>query len=986
MSDYRAYKPVDWSRRLLNHYFGATSGDTQAVTSLLVTPEELARAVGAPEADAQSVRDAFVNTLRPSRGATLLSNPAIRSFATATEERRAIQGAWADSPPPFFAHLIFCCLAATESPEDVANEDSYRARLRELCGCALTEDDFKALPWLWRYTVDWLDLQDPSRYRRLRLPPENGYTLIGYTVRLAFPSRSDQTALAEVLADADCTGWEPPVGHVLAAVGESKSRFRKRFQEAYIDFRSRYERDKEVGSTLREHQFWAAVLDAARRGVGPDSTERAADDVQIFAQVDDSQLVPVVVSATRPEEDSGLVGHELYDFPGKYRWIVAAPKETGDDYETLPVVADVLARKRRYRKLDGLVQQGVVLLAPFEVGTYIAVGNAGTSEVRHALVRADLADAFAERFATTKTARLDAVVKGWSAFMDVDVQAVAPGQLAGTALAGVWSLQKGVPPTNIRLRDGIRIEGGWLGSREVLPRIAAQGGGDLWLVHEDGTEVALTAHGDDTWSLPPQDVCGSVHIVQRADKQDVDRLRVNFFSVPSVEKFRQPASPDALLCEGIGQAIRLSDTIAPASDNAVDWGIHADETILLGPDVGQFVDTPERSAWQVVGFAGKQRIRRGALRGEDVVPRRQVDVDGLRRRWRKLLCTRDVDATDEGILLARSAVRNAALKSDFPEVPAGLEVSALDGIVPAAPAPQLTRFVNVLVARLNARCGISYGEWFDLLQSMADAAHADHLRSITRAWEEAGLIDVTSSMRWRSFMVYGRTPALELFRCGSGWGATLTGLTLPSTVKRIGGLAKQYQIAFEERRGSCTWVPATPCFRAAGRDVLARLAHEARLPVRNAPSEAHLTELATNGRATAWSDPPVNYADRIKISAWHNDPEASARVSMVRARRADAPDYWEASVGQRRVWSYSPNIARLWSCRLAGLEPVYIEGRKIFADRAFFPLPMARFLSTVTGLRSGPSVQHSMRHVYPVHSAATTEWIRTRLQLFFSFD
>ena len=982
MSDFRAYKPVEWNRCLFDHYFRTPSADGQVVTSLLVTPEELARAVDETEPHAQDVRDAFVAALRPSVGGTLFSSH-FRFFAKRSEDGWAIQGEEAKTPPPFFAHLVFACLAATESPEEEANEDSYRARLRELCGGALSEGDFTSLPWLWRYLVDWLNGSDPSTYRRLRLPPDSGHTLIGYTVRLAFPSRSDQLALAKVLADADCTGWEPPVGHVLAAVGESRSRFRKRFQEAYADFRTRYEGQQEAGSTLREHPFWAAVQDAARRGIGPHSTDDAPDGVQLFAQVDDGQLTPVLLSASRPDEGSGLVGREFDELLGVYRWIVEVPNNPGSDHATLRVGEEVLSRERRYRRLDRLVQQGVVLFAPFELGTYIAVGNAGTSEVRHALVRDDLADAFGTQFATEGT---PSVMKGWSAFMDVDVQAVAPRQLEGTALDRVWSLQKGVSPTNIKLRGGIRIESGWLGSMEVLPRVTAHGEGDFWLVHQDGTEVALTAAGDGTWRFPPQDLSGAKRIVQRADGQDVDRVKVDFVSIPAVEKFRQPASPHALLCEGVGHAIRLADTIAAVPADESEWGIHADETILLGPDVGQFVDTPEWSAWQVVSFAGKQRIRRGVLRGDQVMPRHQVAVDGLRRRWRKLLCIHEVDATDTGLRPARAAIRNAALKGDLPDVPAELDAGALEGVVLAAPAPQLARLVNVLGARLNARCGFPYGDWFDLLRSMVDTPYTDHLWSITRAWEEAGLMDVTSSMRWRSFMVYGRTPALELFRCGNGWGATLTGLALPATVRQIGALAKQHRVAFEERKGSSAWVPATPCLRAADREVLCKVAEVARLQVRNVINEARLFELSTVGKARAWSDPPVNYDDRRKVSAWRNDPEASARVSIVRTRRMDAPDYWEVTVGRSRVWSWDPNTARLWSCRLAGLEPVQIQGRAVFADRAFLPLPMARLLSTISGLRSGPSLQHGMRHVYPVHSPATAAWIRTKLESFFALD
>src|SRR5262249_5961695 len=104
----------------------------------------------------------------------------------------------------------------------------------------------------------WLD-EHQDRYRRLVLPDPGGWTRIGYTVRLAFPSRRDQRVLRDRLNDAGLMMEEPPVGLVLAAVsGARATGFSERFRGEIDSFRDK----RSAGVPLSElfsSPFWSAV-------------------------------------------------------------------------------------------------------------------------------------------------------------------------------------------------------------------------------------------------------------------------------------------------------------------------------------------------------------------------------------------------------------------------------------------------------------------------------------------------------------------------------------------------------------------------------------------------------------------------------------------------------------------------------------------------------------------------------------------------------
>src|SRR5690349_6859740 len=123
MSDWRNWSVPQWNERLLKHFFGRRSADDGPVTTLLATQEELARATNDSSAQPDMVRDAFVNAVLATVRRDSLLDTAADYYGYP----------WApldDEVPSFISYLIFTCIAATESSEDLASEGSFVARLR----------------------------------------------------------------------------------------------------------------------------------------------------------------------------------------------------------------------------------------------------------------------------------------------------------------------------------------------------------------------------------------------------------------------------------------------------------------------------------------------------------------------------------------------------------------------------------------------------------------------------------------------------------------------------------------------------------------------------------------------------------------------------------------------------------------------------------------------------------------------------------------
>ena len=173
-----------WGQALLRHYFAGH--DARPVSRLAISPEELAKAADASDSEAAAVREAFLAAVRCSPWAFR------RHLSSASLESRA----WnRREPPPFLAYLFFTCFAAASLDADTAEEGVFRERLRQLLGHDEgTSYALGDLSMLWEAFAAWLQRRHDAgeAYRTLGLPDRGRMTLIGYSVRLAFPRREDR--------------------------------------------------------------------------------------------------------------------------------------------------------------------------------------------------------------------------------------------------------------------------------------------------------------------------------------------------------------------------------------------------------------------------------------------------------------------------------------------------------------------------------------------------------------------------------------------------------------------------------------------------------------------------------------------------------------------------------------------------------------------------------------------------------------------------
>lgn len=952
MSGWRTWNLRAWNERLLAHFF--RGDDARPVVVLLVTADELARASGDVEADPDDVRDAFIESVRA----------AIRRSHSLLEDASDYEG-WPGPPRPdltprFVAHLMFTCVAASESSDELGDESSFVARLRDLTQGQLPEHSLQNLPRLWQHLSTWLAANAPA-YRPLVLPNPGGLVRIGYTVKLAFPDRRDQKQLSELLDRAGLAGHEPPVGRVLSTVARERNRFRHSFLSAFDEFRRLFESSSgRSASRLGEHRFWAAVREAALRGRGEEGL--LGDDVRVslLAEEEDDRIALFVVSDAATD-GAGIQSFDLPVAYGSWRYGLVAKGRDALDADSLDELARaVLGGALRLPKISSCVEQGVL---PFVIGSHGLLEFAGIDQLDDvcvALVRESLAADVKRLFGNAATTFRPSSYGGWIQVHEPALRPLPTTALDPTALARTWLLHESFTPTAIRLLGGVRADDGWLGVKEALPRLAAAGARRIVLESSAGTIVP--SRGDDeTWILPPKDITGEFTIVA-AFEEDEQRRSVRFLAAPASETFKSPTDPDAWIVEALGSTDTLS-TSAPFRADSVehDCAPLCERRAYLGADVGMFVGTADDAAWYVTQFGGQLLGKRGGVRGDDATPSHQIANAHARRRWRKLLFDSVAAWSDPEFDEERRRVRaRAAAHAQLPRSDAEPRVPELAPLRLAAPTDAAQRLVRILSGRAASRAGVEWKEWEALVARVLRLDVAS-LEAVTRAWMEAGLLDVASCARWWHRAVFARAPRLVVYRVDDHVGASLSGLALPSTVDELRNAALRTGLPIEERFSVSGVVPATLGLRAP--DV--RAVEEVAAGSRIATCWLDIDDLArvTLGRHDGSSTPPEHYERSVRWSRWSLKRGDHTGVVVEHRMRRDRPDFWVVERGQHRRWFYDLNVARSWAASLIGEPVVSVVGDAFLdANHAYLPLPLARAISVLGAGLSGPAEGGTYRY------------------------
>jgi hypothetical protein len=954
MSNWRDWSLTSWNERLLAHFFSYNEQSSPVIV-LLVTAEELAHATGDVDANPTDVRKAFIQSVRSGvlRSKSLLENASDYSNWPFPPPKSEI--------PRFVAHLLFTCVAASESSSTLRDEGSFISRLRKLTGDQLPDHSLNILPKLWENLEKWLKVNE-EQFRTLVLPEPGGLARIGYTIGLTFPDRRDQKQLSELLDVAELSGQELQMGKMLSLIATERSRFRPCFMQAFDDFQEKFKTSIGRSASLSNHRFWAAVREASLRGRGNSRVLKKSVRTSMLGDENDEFLSVFIVS-----EDISEIGTiSFVELPCNFNnWRFAVvPKEdpTLNSEQLKQIVIDVLRDSIRLPKLSRYIDQGLIPFIVESHGLLEVAKQDQLGEISVALVRNDMVETLMRLINNDTVGVRPSIYQGWAQVHNPCLRVFQQSELEDTTLSRMWFLQESNIEKSIRIVGGIRADNGWLGLLEVHPYIVGSGGSKLVLRKNSENIAILEKLDNGRWKLPPSDLTGQYTIVDEVQGSN-HRLGILFHNMPFSEAFKSAKEPDAWIVEEVSGTGILSRSL-PFTKNIQtnDCGKFCDRVAFLGRDTGIFVEDANIAAWKVTQFANSFFVEQGKIRGSDALPSFWATCAGSRRRWRKLLFKSKPKWSNPNCYDARQLVRQPSIYARFPRKETHNGVPNFASIQLPSPSKSTDRLVWIIASRASTLSGIGWRDWFELAKRVLGIEGA-LLHHVLRGWLENGLIDVASHARWRKRAIFARLPRLIAFCNGDYFGAVLSGLTLPTTMDNIYQTARSNGMLIEERLSVSPFVPKSLSFQAPDRKALETLASTCRLELQwvDLSCLERLDSSLHNGRDA----PPLNYENSTSIDRWSLNVHEHSMVTVKRFWRRDRPDYWTVSRDNHQVWFYEFNLARIWGSTMLK-EPAVTRVENQFllnANHAFLPLPIARMLSIFGAGFSGPA---GSAYLYPI--------------------
>jgi hypothetical protein len=546
----------DWNKALYRHYFSVPrQGSAEPVVRLYVTGEELEEARGLG-CSGDEARTAFIEAVKTAIAGRSLAADAVRRRRRWSPDSTAV--------PPFLSHLLLTCMAANDVAEDLRWTGNFRTRLCQILGTS-SQPQLERLRDLWVELATWSVEQNrkAAGCRPLRLPPiphSGHYSIIGYSLRLAIPTRRDQETLATVLKELRERGEEPGLRSVLRLVSPNIGRFTSEFQHVFDEFVTSSR--KQPAATLFHTAFWSAVREAVLFGLEKPVGESMSEHVRLELEDDDGRFW-LTLTCDSPISSVGLNSEPLPNprsSPFRYRLL---------DAESASLVGVLLSSSKKASPLlSGIktaVTEGILLFEegddyvftlarqlPSSGAIRMLVCERLKEDVRRALLRPDLKPEI------TKSAYF-----GWSEWRGLNVEGLRQADLHRfPALAGVRSLRVTIPPPEIKLRGGIRIGGSFVALLTALPLVEIAGASRVELV--GGEALKRLPDSDEIWSIPstlaPSSLIGTRRIVASTGSGVLAEREIDFIATAFTTDYKQPLDPSRWLVESTRiDTVPLSD-------------------------------------------------------------------------------------------------------------------------------------------------------------------------------------------------------------------------------------------------------------------------------------------------------------------------------------------------------------------------------------------------------------------------------------------
>ncbi|MEM9652479.1 MAG: hypothetical protein AAGA65_10305 [Actinomycetota bacterium] len=918
--EWRRWNRFDWSAVLLDHYFRRTDDRDGPVRVLVATEEELAEAAADPEARPLEVADSLTQVVLTAAG----DDDYWKHAAKTTSE------------PTYFAHLVVACRAAVDLTD--IDEDSYIDRLAGLIGTRNTRS-LHLMAELWVLLAEWL-ADHPREYRPLVLPDPRGWTRIGHTTRLAFPSRRDQLRLYRVLADDGLLLESPPVPPVAATIQRNIRQFSARFREEFSTFESGL-RDGLPVSELVTSPLWAAT--EAVVGLSLDDEGQTARQRWTLLGEDSVFDVDLRVATTHPMGLSGSPVREESWNPAPWSYEL-----DGSD----PLRDILTGRIGGAGTLSNLAHSGVVPLVQAPHQELELASRSEFGEARCVLVRDDLAADFLREFGG---AIGDLGVPGWVVVRDCTIRFVRPDDVSDSALATCWALHESVFPPSIRFIGGITVDGGYLLQPDHLPAIRADNATSA-MAEIDGRIFDLTLK-DGLFLLPAQLPTSreSTHLAVLVEFPSETRSKsVTLVAAPTSERYKAPADASRWLCEGSGQSKPLDQELGTTPANEPEVIMDADPTVYLGHIVGTAEDRRSDAAWEVIEF-GEHVVGRAVGARPGVLPQSRSQDGGACRRWRRLLQASSFSDPQEA-RLSREWVTAKGLQRVEPVKSLGPVVA-----LPATSTQQLCGMVETVSALSNRRTGVTTKQFLELCELLL-GIRPPRAWPVLRSWIESGSLCESIDRRWSNRRLLARQPRLVVFRTQRWFAARLSGLALESTLEFLERGAAERGILASHQRSELGLTPESLAFRSDSLESIVDLAKLAGVGLSGFDAPPWSTGGGPDGRPV----PPSNYepvGHAITSEEWPG-------ISLRRWARRDAPRYWVANTDSGAAWAYHRDTALLLGFALSGAPVVERIGARFDSAGAHLPMGAARMLNLVAPVLSGPSKEGGYGYYCPNSSYA----------------
>jgi hypothetical protein len=270
---------VEWEKALCRHFLTVRS-DATAIRSFEITPATLAEAIsGKTSAGTEEAWKCFLRIFDDSERVF----EALEHGRYAKLDRVGVPGC--------FVFLVLTLLVDSLIDENVV-ETQFRPKLSEVLGVERSFSNLSGVASMWGDLERWLkrEISQGKPFRPLSLPDPGGWTHIGHTARLSFPSRRDRHLMRNFLDEHEGILGSPraflQAFRNIATGPKASWGMCQAFREFHHDFLA-------GRRALGEHRFWTMVQAMAQ---GRDKSASPAEvSVEISRDQDEAWLFVLIV-------------------------------------------------------------------------------------------------------------------------------------------------------------------------------------------------------------------------------------------------------------------------------------------------------------------------------------------------------------------------------------------------------------------------------------------------------------------------------------------------------------------------------------------------------------------------------------------------------------------------------------------------------------------------------------------------------------------